>query len=75
MSKMKPDIPSKSRLKCIWCMSRTATNPCEHCGSDQVYDMDVPHTCHWSRKAMDTVECKICERTMSMEEYLKHAAP
>jgi hypothetical protein len=42
--------------------------------STQVENMDAPHTCEWSRKTIDTVECKVCERTMSMEEYLKHAA-
>ncbi len=55
-------------------MQRTGTKPCEHCGSTQVENMDAPHTCEWSRKTIDTVECKVCERTMSMEEYLKHAA-
>lgn len=55
-------------------MQRTDTNPCQHCGSDQVYDMDAPHTCHWSRKTIATVECKICGRTLSAEDYYKNVA-
>lgn len=58
-------------LRCIWCCKDTKTNPCEHCGSDQVTDRTKPHSPHWSRKTMRTVECKICDREIPYEEHGK----
>lgn len=63
------DTEKPIRLKCVWCMKRTQRNPCEHCGSEQVYDMDKPHSCEWSRLTINTVECKLCERVLSWKEY------
>ena len=46
-------------------MKETKTSPCEHCGSEEVYDPSKPHRPHWSRATISTVECKICGKTVS----------
>lgn len=56
-------------LRCIWCIKDTTTNPCEHCGSDQVQDRTVPHLAHWSRATIATIECKVCDRRVTVEQY------
>lgn len=58
------------QLRCIWCIRDTKTKPCEHCGSDQVYNKNKFHTPHWSRLTIKTVECKQCGKVISMEDYL-----
>ncbi len=60
-----------TELKCIWCMEKTKTKPCEHCGSTEVVNPTLPHSCHWSRYTINTVQCKICDKIISYEEYLK----
>mgnify|MGYP001602384043 CR=1 FL=1 len=61
------DVP---KYRCIWCMKDTFTNPCEFCGnSDHIYIKGAKHTCHWSRKTINSMECKICERVISNEDY------
>jgi hypothetical protein len=57
-------------LRCIWCMKDTKTNPCEHCGSDQVVDRTKPHTPHWSRRTIRTIECKICDRVAHYDQQM-----
>ena len=61
-----PDI-----LRCLWCGRDTKSAPCEHCGSDQVCDRTKPHSPHWSRKSIQTVECKICGREIPYHEHGK----
>jgi putative endonuclease len=63
--------PPSAILRCIWCIKDTKTNPCEHCGSDQVVDRTVKHAPHWSRATMNTVECKICDRSVpNNQQYI-----
>jgi len=57
-------------LRCIWCMKDTKTNPCEHCGSDQVVDKTKRHKPHWSRFTINTIKCKICDRQAPYEQQL-----
>ena len=50
-------------LRCTWCCADTATNPCERCGNDHtITDRTIPHIPEWSRRSMQEVECKVCDR-------------
>lgn len=56
-------------FRCTWCMKDTNETPCEHCHSDaSVVDPKLPHTHHWSRKTINTLECKICQKIVTCEE-------
>lgn len=57
-------------LRCLWCMKDVPSSPCPHCGTAAV-DKDAPHEHHWSRLTMDSVQCKQCEKVITMEEYYK----
>jgi hypothetical protein len=52
-------------------MKDSAADPCEFCGSDNLYVKGEKHTCHWSRETINTVKCKVCDRIISMDDYLK----
>ena len=52
----------KPILRCIWCCKDVTHKPCEHCDNTCVIDRTQPHHSHWSRKTMQTVECKVCDR-------------
>lgn len=62
--------------RCAWCMCdvETGIEACPHCGLE-VHDPRKPHRHEWSRKTLDTVECKICKTTWPMDEYLQGKAP
>jgi len=62
--------PGSAILRCIWCIKDTQTNPCEHCGSDQVLNRTQPHRPHWSRWTIDTIKCKICDRKAGYDQQL-----
>jgi len=59
------------KYRCIWCMKDSAADPCEFCGSDNLYVKGEKHTCHWSRETINTIKCKVCDRIISMDDYLK----
>lgn len=59
---------STAVFRCLWCCKDTKVNPCEHCESDAVVNRAVPHSPHWSRKTIRTVECKVCDREIPSEE-------
>ena len=56
--------------RCIWCIKDTKTNPCEWCNGNDVVDKNKSHNHHWSRNTWNTVICKICDKIISLEEYL-----
>lgn len=61
----------ESILRCTWCCKDTKTKPCEHCGNDMtVVDPKSPHLHEWSRRTIDSVECKQCDKVISMDDYL-----
>ncbi len=61
------------RYRCTFCGGDCWEETCPRCGhSDAVFDKRAPHRCEWSRKTINTVECKICDRTLSMAVYLQH---
>ena len=52
-------------------MKDVPSSPCPHCGNDMtVVDRNAPHRHEWSRKTMNSVECKRCEKTISMVDYM-----
>ena len=55
-------------LRCIQCLTDTQTNPCEHCGSDQVVDRTQQHIPHWSRWTALKAACKICDRKVNYDD-------
>lgn len=55
--------------RCVWCIKDSKTEACERCGGP-CEDRTKPHIPHWSRKTMATVECKICDRSVSYEQML-----
>lgn len=47
--------------RCTWCMKDTISIPCQHCQiSIGIVDPDAEHEHQWSRKTINTVECKVC---------------
>lgn len=58
------------KYRCTWCCKDSSTSPCEYCKSDSsIYVKGEKHICDWSRKTINTMECKICDRVISNEEY------
>jgi hypothetical protein len=58
--------------KCIWCYTKGYFTICPKCKSeDMVVDMDAKHDHHWSRKTINSVECKQCEKVISWQDYAK----
>jgi uncharacterized Zn finger protein len=50
-------------------MKDTPTLICPNCGcSDNVVDKNAPHRCHWSRKTINTLECKVCGKVATRKE-------
>jgi hypothetical protein len=51
----------KPKYRCIMCMQDCETNYCPRCESNfSVVDSTKPHSHHWSRRTINSVECKIC---------------
>jgi hypothetical protein len=72
MNNPKPSQPTcdaQPVLRCIWCGQDTRTKPCEHCQNYEVVDRTQPHVPHWSRRTLDTVCCKICDREVRYDEH------
>lgn len=49
-------------LRCTWCCRDVEQDPCEHCDNYSVTARTKPHRPEWSRKTLQTVECKVCDR-------------
>lgn len=62
-------------LRCTWCCKDTRKKPCEHCGSDVVFDPYKEHTHQWSRKTINTMECLVCDLEVQNHIYFSGSAP
>lgn len=64
----------KAKWRCTWCCKDTEGNkPTCSCGNDHaVIDRMRPHHPHWSRKTINTVECKVCGREGPHEIQRSH---
>jgi len=61
-----------SQYVCTWCCKDIPGLICETCGSDvSVCDKTKPHHCHWSRKTITSMKCKICDRVIPNSVYFK----
>jgi len=58
------------KFRCTWCMHDVNGPTCPHCGPQMVRRKDAPHDCEWSRKTINTVECKVCGKVLPMQEHL-----
>lgn len=57
---------TKPVMRCTWCCCDTGEDEdgdCVRCGNHTLVDRAKPHMPHWSRKTIDTVECKVCDRS------------
>lgn len=62
---------SEPIFRCLLCCRDTKTKSCERCQTeDFVTDRTKPHTPHWSRKTINKIECKICDREAGYEQQL-----
>jgi len=60
-------------LRCTWCMKDVPSSPCPHCGNDYtVVDKNAPHHHEWSRRTINTMECKQCEKVISNNDYFSN---
>ena len=51
----------KPKYICTWCCKPTKTLICPRCKcDDNVMDANKPHTHQWSRKTINSIECKVC---------------
>lgn len=58
------------KYRCILCCKDSDTDPCQHCGNKYaLYIKGEKHDCHWSRRTISTMECKICDRVISNDDY------
>lgn len=58
----------KQQYRCTWCGRDCAKLFCDHCGCDfNVVDRSLPHTHEWSRKTINSVECKICDEVRKVD--------
>lgn len=61
-----------SKLRCTWCCKDVESGPpCPMCGNHSVSDKTAPHRAEWSRKTIRSMECKVCDREISNEDYFR----
>ena len=65
--------PKPMKYRCTWCGRDCRTRFCPRCRhGDAVFDKTAPHHCEWSRERIDLVKCKVCDKTLPMDVYLRY---
>ena len=60
---------AETRYRCTWCGRDWMVPFCGHCNSEgNVVDTSLPHRHQWSRKTINSVECKICDEVQKMDD-------
>jgi hypothetical protein len=58
------------RYRCTLCMRDCEESTCDKCGqSHKIHRKGMDHAHEWSRRTIDSMECKACQKIISLEAY------